>query len=1069
MASLRVIIAPDPAQLLHLAADGLFPLAKASDTAPWPTLPSWIVLRQGGLRDDFHALAAQRGVAGWFDPTVVLFQELGRKWDAPSAPPLAEAERTVLLSGIVSAHGAGVFGHGASSKHWVPAIDLLIGEMMAEGITESDLRCTFDTLSSRDAFEQRRDAAIANIYQNWNTTLAKLGRSDGRATIVRLARSIASDPFGFSARLGGRRDIRLVGLASLRGGYTTLQRALCASPAVDTITIITSHELALPVDLQPEYLHDDGGAGAGTTLSRSLFASADRATGIDATTVHDVHLLDTPDTAREVESIAVRVRALIDNGAEAAQIAVVFRNERPGVEHMAAALTALGVPVSARRRAALKETAPARAVRALLNAMTEGWSRHALLEVAENPLLQSDLDVEVIDIAGRSTMVSQLDDWEPALTELLARCTAQDEQRANAHSFRLKLPAAQRVAACLATWRAWLPDLRSMDQASSMSDWLVWMRDVLVDERFGIVRALQAPLADDFSVWSADLRARDGLIALADAWIAALSEFGDDQTAITADKFSAEFATLLATDIISQPETGFGLVVSEAMAAGWRSFDHVFIAGLASDAFPLRVGKSAIVTEAERISLINAGLPLDHPGQWISREQELFRVLCAAPRRSLTLSWSSMSADGKEVLRSRFVDDVIEILLASRKLETEADLVTAAVLTHVRPQQILTAGFPLLARNASLELATHAVAIARQEQRRSRESSPWNGRIEDTALQASLAGRYGEEYVWSATQLESLAKCAWSWFAERLLQLAQKQDASDEMDASAFGTVLHEALDRFFAEARASRRESVIYLLPEDKDWVMPMAHHALDSAWHAVSERVWMGNAAYHTLMRAELATVLDCYLDFEMQFNNKHTNNRTNSAKQLQTGATAGEWKFDRVRLSVAETSFLLRGSVDRVDRGVDTRVPGAEQYIAAIDYKTSEASTPGSGKAGAWADGVVLQVPLYAAVLRQQFPESTISHMEYRTLRNPKPVHQLKFVKIKNAAKKPSTLEINPEAEEQMTEALNAAARRVNMARSGVLPTNPTRSCGCSPYCPARDVCRIPGGPVNTGYTP
>ena len=114
MATLRIIVAPDPAQLLHRAADGLFPLQPATDAAPWPTLPAWIVLRQGGLRDDVHALAAEQGVAGWFDPTVCTFQELARRWGAPTSAPLSDAERQVLISQIVRAEGAGVFGSGAA-------------------------------------------------------------------------------------------------------------------------------------------------------------------------------------------------------------------------------------------------------------------------------------------------------------------------------------------------------------------------------------------------------------------------------------------------------------------------------------------------------------------------------------------------------------------------------------------------------------------------------------------------------------------------------------------------------------------------------------------------------------------------------------------------------------------------------------------------------------------------------------------------------------------------------------------------------------------------------------------
>ncbi|MDZ7631552.1 MAG: PD-(D/E)XK nuclease family protein [Gemmatimonadaceae bacterium] len=1070
MATLRTILAPDPARLLTRAAEGLFPLAPATSEAPWPTLPAWIVLRQGGLRDDFHALAARHGVAGWFDPTVCLFKELGRKWDAPSAPPLRSAERTVLLSEIVRTQGVGVFGHGAASEFWVPSIDSLIGEMIAEGITVAALRAAFtavDAAQPRDAFEKRRDDALTAIYAEWHHTLDRLQRSDGRATIISLARSINSDPSAFATRLGHRRDIRIVGLASLRGGYTTLLRALRDCPVVDTVTLLSSDELELPADLQPERLDDRTVDGAGMPLARALFPDTEQGVPLDAAAVTGIHLLETPDLAREVESIAVRVRALLDADAEASRIAVIYRNERPGVDAMAAALTAIGVPISARRRTALHETAPARAVRALLNAMVDGWSRHALLEVAENPLLHSALDVEVIDLAGRLTVVTALDDWDRALTELLARCSARDERGAGSKMTGLVLPETRRVSDCRDAWREWLPKAQAMDQPRTRAAWFDWMNDLLDTPGSQVVSALREPPAGDFVVWSADLRARDGLTKLAREWSAALQEFGTDHEPVSAEQFTAELVPLLDTDIVSQSETDFGVVVSEAMAAGWRAFDHVFIAGLVSEEFPLRAPTSAILSDRERVALIEAGLSLDHPEQWGSREQALFRVLCASPRASLTLSWASMSPDGREVIRSRFIDDVIDLLQRAHRTESEAGLETAGVLARVMPHEVLTRDFPLVVGVQAAAAAAHALEIAQRERQRSTSASPWNGCIEDAELQALMARRYGEDYVWSATQLEGLAKCGWSWFGERVLKLSPQREASDDIEPSAFGSVLHEALDLFFADARTSRAEEAIHLRPEDRAWVMPMAQRALAQAWQSVSARVWMGNPLYHVLVQAELESVLEGYLEFEMEWNAKSENNRTGAAKQLRTGVIDGELPFERVRLTADGTSFLLRGSIDRVDRGVDTRVAGAEQYIAAVDYKTSKGSTPGGGVAKAWDDGVVLQVPLYAEVLRQLYPEARLAHLEYRTLRAPKVVHQLKFVNIRNAAKKPSTLEMNPGAEEQMNDALAAAARRVNMARRGELPTNPTASCGCSPYCASRDVCRVPGGPVAAGW--
>ena len=81
-------------------------------------------------------------------------------------------------------------------------------------------------------------------------------------------------------------------------------------------------------------------------------------------------------------------------------------------------------------------------------------------------------------------------------------------------------------------------------------------------------------------------------------------------------------------------------------------------------------------------------------------------------------------------------------------------------------------------------------------------AGPWNGLISDPALIAWLGARYGDEYLWSPTQLESYAKCPWSWFSGRLLRLEKLEDPDEEMDPATRGTILHETLQLFYDTAR---------------------------------------------------------------------------------------------------------------------------------------------------------------------------------------------------------------------------------------------------------------------------
>jgi len=466
----------------------------------------------------------------------------------------------------------------------------------------------------------------------------------------------------------------------------------------------------------------------------------------------------------------------------------------------------------------------------------------------------------------------------------------------------------------------------------------------------------------------------------------------------------------------------------------------------------------------ERRALAAAGLALDPVDAWRVRERELFRVLCAGARASLTLSWPAMDADGREVARSTYVDEAIAVLARREGLAEDADhekaLVANGTLAVIATHEQFTPGFPLVRTAASLGIARESAA---RERDRTREPSPWNGMIEDPALVADLAQRYGESYEWSATQLEEAAKCRWHWFAARQLRLETRADADDLMEPTTRGTIVHDALDRFFAAANGEFG-SPVFLRAGDTDRAQALLGRSLDEAWSAMEQQgAWLGPVAIRATARAELGAELLAYLDYEIGWNEKSFDNRTNAAKNVRTGSVEGEFAFDKVRLDGGGVPFLLRGKVDRVDRGItgaDANVPDAARYVAAIDYKSTKYSTPAGGSSKGWADGIVLQVPLYAAALRVLRPNDLVARMEYRSIRSPKEYHQLVLAPVKKGEVQDAT-----EAEEKLMGALAAAGRKIAEIRRGELPAAPTPSAGCSPYCPARDVCRIPGGPVDT----
>lgn len=1025
----------DPAVLLARATAGVLPPAPLGDS-PWPTLSAWIVLRQGGLRDDLHRHAAAEGVAGWFDAPICLFTELSERW-GPAEPQAAmsEPERHALLARLLDTHGAGLIP-GGTSDAWVPTVDRFIGELMSEDVAVAAFAAAA-LRTADDDFARRRANGLAAVYGAWRSALEAAGRRDGRDARVRLARAIVADPDAFAARLGGRREIRIVGLADLRGGWRPLLDALAASPVLERLEILTSAALDIP----------GTAASPAVPASDSTSAPAPR-----------VRLIEAADTAREMERVAVEVRTLLDAGVAPTRVAVVAREARPSIDAMAATLGALGVPVTARRRTGLAHTAPARALLAILGVLRDAWSRHAVAELAEHPLLETGLDAGIINTLGFARAMTGREAWREGLVDLAARAERRELGTDDGDDRRAPLPPRTHVQSTLEAWDAVAPRLAALEDARSLEAWCAWCVAALDDDAWGIRRRLAMSSGDD-EVWFRELRARDRIRALLVAWQDAAATFGEREQPMDATRFVDRLLLILAQDLITMPETDAGVVVAEALAAGWRAFDHLFVVGMSAGSFPKRPADGLLLDAEEREALRAAGVPLDAPDAWRDRERALFDVLCAAPRTSLTLSWPALDGEGRETARSAYVDG----LLAAAELEVDA------------PEEVLIAGFPVAADAAAVAHAR--VSAAREADRTAREVrvaaladagervaavlTPWNGAIEDAELGSWLAARYGESYEWSATQLETVAKCPWHWFAARLLALEDRRDADDLLEPSVSGSLRHDALDRFFARAREERGSPVV-IGQDDAPWVHRGIAVALREAWEAEEGRgTWLGPAAVREAQRDELLAGLVRYLDFEMKFNDDYTKGTTNASKVIRSGAIAGEYSFDDVTIDGDGVRFRLRGMVDRIDQGVDDRIPDAARYLAAIDYKSSRGSTPGGGERRAWDDGIVLQVPLYAKALQQRFPDQQVVRMEYRTIGSvAERVHALSLAPVeKGALAAGASVE---GAEAQLAGALDAAGRRVRAVRSGELPTLPTASAGCSPYCPARDICRIPGGP-------
>ncbi len=1064
MARLVLVTSHDPRRLLGSAADGF--LRPDGSGGAFPSPDYVLVLRQGGLRDDLIAMAAKRGVPGWFDPPIRLFSELPLMLGGLERDGVGEFQRIVLVGRALRDAAGPVFRRIHDIDAYADAADRWFGELIGEGITPDRLEAALGRILGRDAFAARRDGEVAAAYRRYLQLLEEAGLRDTRGDVVACAAAIRADPDAVPARLGNRRELRLVGLADPRGGWVELLRSLRECPSLERVAVHTSDRLAFVEEHADEVIDLDSTPHHAATLLRAdvpyrpaattpapagledlpLFASTSPVAPAAVGPSHPpfaVEIVSAPDLPREVEEVAVRVRALIRSGVEPHRIAVVARRGRPYTGHVIRALERANVPASARVRHTLPTVPAIRALLALFRVAAEGWERHGLVELAETPYLRSSLDAWILNHIGYRRRVRGLQAWRDAIAELAEQAESRERRLADdpddEDARRNPLPAAERVRSALQRFDAFIGHARELEVERSIPEWLEWLTAFLEADPWRFKKTLYQVPGDRMETVRLDTVAWRGVLRVLEQWAEAEGRWGE-RTPLPVAEFEKRLRAMLDGSAALYTPTRRGVQVLEALAASFRAFDHVFIVGLDSNRVPLRPPPSPLMDEQERLAMRDAGLRIDCRADWREREEALFRNLMSMPTVSLTLTYARYDEGGAEQLPSSFLEEV--------------QYAWGLEPTVIPGSRAFTPGMPLAADGAAIATA---VLAARAEAERERDLfSPYNGCIEHPMALRVLAEQMGEDRPWSATQIESYAKCPWAYFSSRLLRLDKREDPDLDIDALTKGVIYHDALRRFY-EAAAERVSGPVFLRGSDLEWARPLAARAVEEAVEAVRATAWVGHPALAAQKLEELKRLILGYIEWEADDNDEAiANGRKDKHRYVRTGVIEHELRFDDVEVDVGGVRLKLRGSIDRVERGIDTR-GATTHFLAAVDYKTSKYSTPGKGEKAGWDDGVVLQVPLYAHLLAQLYPGSATARVEYRTIKRPQRVHALALYQFKG-----NQLVADETAVGKYGRALADVARHVGNIRDGIFPPDPPASCNCPPFCHGRDICRIPGGP-------
>ncbi|HTB50327.1 MAG TPA: PD-(D/E)XK nuclease family protein [Solirubrobacteraceae bacterium] len=753
----------------------------------------------------------------------------------------------------------------------------LVSELQAQRVTPARLRGALGAWSSEETGRSGERAMLerlCTIFERYQTTLAKMRRADRELRTTRALDELRRKPalwgsapvllYGFDDFTELQVDTILT-LGGIVGAAVTVSLAFEAGRVVFAGRASTFQRLAPFADAHTELApraeyYAPRSREALHHLERSLLSD-------DAVRVEPgeaVRLLEGGTPRAELELVAGQVRALLDDGVPAEEIAIVHRSPESIAGLIGEVLEDFDIPYARRRRVMFARTALGRGLLGILHCAVDGGELGDLLGWLGTPgaLVRPEL-LDRLEARARAQGV---------LDGAGARALWEVEQWPLERIDRLREAVGKGTHALIDALMSELRRLFCAPRSATAS--------VLDDDELDDAHALTG--------------ARHALEELRELARAA------PELAPSASE-TIEVLERLELSVSEHLEAGRVAVV-DPLSLRARRVRMVFACGLQEGVFPAPATPHPLLDEQRRRALAHAsGLVLRGEPDALAAERYLLYALASRPEERLTLSWHIADEEGTPLARSLFVEDVCD-LFSAKLTERTARRVAGAP------------GWPGPGRSAG--------AMARREagMRAMPSACSSSARVPARPIaplkDERVLGDLGERVLWSASSLESWTACPVKWFVERLLRA---EDIEPDPEALARGSLAHAALKDTLERLR--ERTGSARLTPASVGLAKRLLHDALLEleASHPLSvvpERlpgarrrlqVDLGRYLEHA---AEQASPLEpTYLELEFGFEGE--------AGDELVGNGGGSRAQTLAPLELGE-GVLLRGRIDRVDLG-------------------------------------------------------------------------------------------------------------------------------------------------------
>ncbi|MCS6818179.1 MAG: PD-(D/E)XK nuclease family protein [Blastocatellia bacterium] len=529
-----------------------------------------------------------------------------------------------------------------------------------------------------------------------------------------------------------------------------------------------------------------------------------------------------------------------------------------------------------------------------------------------------------------------------------------------------------------------------------------------------------------------------------------------------------------------------GVRLLEATQARGLAFRVVILPGLIEGGFPRAPEHDWIYSMAERERLAAAGLFLEDlsPRRFEAKEAHFFYHAVGQATERVYLTYPRAEATGEDTVPSPFLEEVREVYgegeggisaIPIREIDpTTYDVRAIASLDDGRRALLASVyqttpddALVLHLYNEALRAGwvdqslLHRAAIERR--REAGEPGPFTGVLTDAVVRQHLRGRFGPRRIYSPSQLNTYGQCPFRFFAQRVLRLEKREEASLDLVALDRGYLLHVILHEFF------ERHGRGSLAPERRYEYREEMARVAERIFSEYEQKALPINRALWELEKAELLDTLIQFLDAEIAYQQR-TGGRMRPY-WLELGFGIEPQDRDRChpdsrreplvlrraksssehgRAIVEEDRLQIRGRIDRVDRS-------DEGHYIAYDYKS------GSGaSAEEIEEGVDLQLPLYILALERLFlrPGEEVvggGYYSIRTGKRTRGLYRREAVELTAISERARSSLPTPEWRERLVRAEHFAWQYVEGMRRGDFRVQPRSTRVCQ-HCEFQAVCRF-----------